>query len=148
MYRINIWRGCADMAGELGIAGIGVGDEAFSRMYSKYAVAGAETAYHAHSLWLGILLMLGVCGLAIFLVMTFFFYQRSFTVGSRSDDKDIGRIVAASASGVTGLLVAGLFDYTWYNYRVLFAYFVVMGFVCACDFVSSETKGGYHGCEY
>lgn len=149
MYRLNIWRGCADMASELGLAGIGVGDEAFLRMYPKYAVAGAETAYHAHSLWLGILLMLGVCGLVIFAVMTFFFYQRSFTtVCAVSEDKDIRRITAASASGVSGLLVAGLFDYTWYNYRVLFAYFVVMGFVCACDFVTAETKGGYHDCEY
>ncbi len=148
MYRLNIWRGCADMARELGIAGIGVGDEAFMRMYPKYAVAGAETAYHAHSLWLGILLMLGVCGMALFVVMMFFFYRRSFSVCSDTGDKDIRRIVAASASGVSGLLVAGLFDYTWYNYRVLFAYFVVMGFVCACDFVSAETKGGYHGCEY
>ena len=148
VYRLNIWRGCADMASELGLAGIGVGDEAFLRMYPKYAVAGAETAYHAHSLWLGILLMLGVCGSIIFAVMTFFFYQRSFTVCSVSDDKDIRRIVAACASSVSGLLIAGLFDYTWYNYRVLFAYFVVMGFVCACDFVTTQTRGGYHGCEY
>ncbi len=147
LYRLNIWRGCADMASELGLAGIGVGEESFSRMYPKYAVAGAETAYHAHSLWLNILLTLGVCGLAIFAVMLFFFFQRAFTVCRNNDDADIGRVVAASASGISGLLVVGLFDYTWYNYRVMFAYFVVMGFVCACDFVSAETKGGYHGYE-
>ena len=147
LYRLNIWRGCADMATDLGLAGIGVGEGAFSRMYPKYVVAGAETAYHAHSLWLNILLMLGVCGLVIFAIMMFFFYQRAFTVCKNNDDADIRRIVAAASSGISGLLVVGLFDYTWYNYRVMFAYFVVMGFVCACDFIREGTKGGYHGYE-
>ena len=147
MYRLNIWRGCADMASDLGLAGVGVGEAAFSRMYAKYAVTGAETAYHAHSLWLNILLTLGVCGLVIFLIMMFFFYQRAFTVCRNNNDADIGRIVAASASGISGLLVAGLFDYTWYNYRVMFAYFVVMGFVCACDFVRAQSVGGCHDYE-
>ena len=147
LYRLNIWRGCADMASDLGIAGIGVGEESFSRMYQKYAVAGAETAYHAHSLWLNILLTLGIVGILLFVVMTFFFYQRAFTVCRNCDDTDIRRIVAASASGICGMLAAGLFDYTWYNYRVMFAYFVVMGFVCACDYVRAQATGGYHGYE-
>ncbi len=147
MYRLNIWRGCADMAGEYGLAGIGVGEDAFARLYPEYAVAGAETAYHAHSLWLQILLMLGVCGLVLFAVMMLFFYRRALTVNKNSTDGDIRRIAAGSMSAVSGLLVAGLFDYTWYNYRVFFVYFVMMGLVCACDKVSAQMEGGSHGYE-
>ena len=149
MYRLNIWRGCADMAGEYGFEGIGIGEDAFLRLYPRFAVAGAETAYHAHSLWLQLLLMLGVCGMLIFLVMTFFFYRRGFSVAARTKDKDIQSIVYASMSGVTGILVSGLFDYSWYNYRVFFAYFVVMGFVSACAcVVRAEAKGGSWGYEW
>lgn len=149
MYRLNIWRGCADMASEYGFEGIGVGEEAFLRLYPRFAASGAEHAYHAHSLWLQLLLMLGVCGMLIFLVMTFFFYQRGFTVASATKDKDISRLVYGSMSGITGILVSGLFDYSWYNYRVFFAYFVVMGFVCACaDVTRAEAKGGNYGYEW
>ena len=149
MYRLNIWRGCADMASEYGFEGIGVGEEAFLRIYPKFAVAGAETAYHAHSLLLQILLMLGICGLVIFIVMMFFFYQRSITVARNTSDRSLACIVYGAMSGISGLLVSGLFDYTWYNYRVVFAYFVVMGFVCACtETARAETKGGSHGYDW
>ena len=137
------------MASEYGFEGIGVGEEAFLRLYPRFAASGAEHAYHAHSLWLQLLLMLGVCGMLIFLVMTFFFYQRGFTVASATKDKDISRLVYGSMSGITGILVSGLFDYSWYNYRVFFAYFVVMGFVCACaDVTRAEAKGGNYGYEW
>ncbi len=147
LYRLSIWRGCFDMAGEYGIGGIGVGEDAFLRMYPRYAVAGAERAYHAHSLWLQILLMLGVCGLAVFLIMMFFFYQRAFTAGKSSSDRSLRYVVYGAVSGISGVLISGVFDYTWYNYRVLFVYFVMMGLVCACDAVSAEAKGEMNVCE-
>ena len=137
------------MASEYGFEGIGVGEDAFLRLYPKFAVAGAEIAYHAHSLWLQILIMLGVCGLLVFIVMMFFFYQRSITLAMNTSDRSIACIVYGAMSGISGLLVSGLFDYTWYNYRVLFAYFVVMGFVCACaETAKAETKGGSHGYDW
>ena len=149
MYRLNIWRGCADMAAEYGFEGIGVGEEAFLRIYPKFAIAGAETAYHSHSLWLQILLMLGVCGVVVFLVMTFFFYQRGISSVIKTDDIDLRHILYGSMSGISGILVSGIFDYTWYNYRVFFLYFVVMGFVCATNnVICAQIKGGYHGYDW
>ncbi|MBQ2863517.1 MAG: O-antigen ligase family protein [Clostridia bacterium] len=149
MYRLNIWRGCVDMAGEYGFEGIGVGEEAFLRLYPRFAIAGAETAYHSHSLWLQILLMLGVCGVVVFTVMTFFFYQRGISSVIKTDDRDLRYILYGSMSGISGILVSGIFDYTWYNYRVFFLYFVVMGFVCAANnVVRAQIKGGFHSYDW
>ena len=147
MYRLNIWRGCVDMAKDCGFSGIGVGEESFLRLYPKYAVSGAETAYHAHSLWLQILLMLGVCGLVLFLILMLFLYRRAFTVMKNTADREIACLSAASLSAVTGLLAAGLFDYTWYNYRVFFMFFVLIGLICSCGIVSENESGGLHGYE-
>ena len=144
MYRLNIWRGCFDMLGEYGIAGIGTGDAAFARLYPKYAVSGAETAYHSHSLWMQLLLTLGICGFVIFLLMMMFFYQKSLTSLKNNEDRELKHVIAASMSGVSGLLVAGLFDYTWYNYRVYFVFFMIMGFVSACNRTEAESRGGFY----
>ena len=147
MYRMNIWRGCFDMALDCGLGGIGVGEDAFLRLYPKYAVAGAETAYHSHSLWLQICLMLGVCGLALFLMIVFFLYQRAFTVMKNTVDSEVSSLVAGVLSAISGLLVAGLFDYTWYNYRVFFAFFILIGLVCSCELASGTKNGGLNGYE-
>ncbi len=143
-YRLNIWRGCVDMAGEYGFGGIGIGDEAFACMYARFAVSGAETAYHSHSLWLQIFLTLGVCGFIIFAVMIFFFVQRAFTALKYGVDRDMQGLLAAGFSGVLGVLVCGIFDYSWYNYRVYFMFFAVMGLVCACDRACRDTEGGLY----
>ena len=144
MYRLNIWRGCCDMAGEYALGGIGIGEDAFLRVYPQFAVAGAETAYHSHSLWLQILLMLGVCGFAVFVIIMFFFAQRSFTALRHGVDMDTKYILVGAFCGVFGLLVGGLFDYTWYNYRVFFIFFAIMGLVCACDRACRDNNGGLH----
>ena len=143
-YRLNIWRACYDMACEYGLGGIGVGEEAFTRLYAQFDVAGAETAYHSHSLWLQILLMLGVCGLVVFVLMMFFFAQRSLSALKHGNDKDMKYILAGCMSGVAGLLVCGLFDYSWYNYRVYFVFFAIMGIACACDRACHSTEGGLY----
>ena len=143
-YRLNIWRGCADMAGEYGIGGIGIGEDAFSRIYARFAVAGADTAYHAHSLWLQVLITLGICGFVVFATTMFFFVQRAFTTLKNSSDRDMQYLTAACLSGVLGILVCGLFDYSWYNYRVYFVFFAVMGLACACDRASRKTEGGLY----
>ena len=143
-YRMNIWRACYDMAREYGLGGIGVGEEAFLRVYPQFYVAGAQTAYHSHSLWLQILLMLGVCGLAVFMIILFFFAQRSLSALRHGNDNDMKYILAGSMSGVAGLLVCGLFDYSWYNYRVYFVFFAIMGIACACDRACRNTEGGLY----
>lgn len=143
-YRLNIWRACCEMASEYGLGGIGVGEEAFSRLYPQFSVAGAEIAYHSHSLWLQILLMLGVCGFAVFVLVLFFFAQRSFSALKYGSDNDVKYILAGTMSGVAGLLVCGLFDYSWYNYRVYFVFFAMMGIACACDRACRNTEGGLY----
>lgn len=141
LYRLNIWRGCIDMAEDYALAGIGVGEDAFLRLYPKYAVSGTEVAYHAHSLPLQLLLSLGICGLFIFLVVLFFFFQRSFSMMHNTEDKDLKSIVSAVVASVCGFLVNGLFDYTWYNWRVFFLFFALMGIMCAADRISRKNRG-------
>ncbi len=143
-YRMNIWRGCFDMAHEYGFGGIGVGEDAFNRMYPQFAIAGTDAAQHAHSLWLQILIMLGICGFILFAVMLFFFAQRAFSGLKVDSDKDMRYLLAACFSGVVGILVCGLFDYSWYNYRVYFVFFAVMGLACACERSCSKAEGGIY----
>lgn len=144
VYRFNIWRGCFDMAGEYGLGGIGVGDASFERIYRQFAVSGAETAYHSHSLWLHILLMLGICGLVIFVCVLASFARRCFSALRFGEHKEMKLILAGAMSGVAGLLVCGLFDYSFYNYRVCCVFFVMMGIACAADKACRADTGGVY----
>ena len=77
-------------------------------------------------------------------LMLFFFYQKSLTAINRSENKEHRCIIAASLSGISGLLVNGLFDYSFYNFRIYFVFFVVIGIVCASDRIYTANNGGIY----
>ena len=49
------------------------------------------------------------------------------------DTKDISGklIVSAALCSIAAALVFGLFDYTWYSYRIFFMFWVVLAIACA-----------------
>ena len=48
-----------------------------------------------------------------------------------SSVKDITLTSRAALAGAVALLAAGLFDYTWYNFRVFFIFWALIGVACA-----------------
>ena len=47
----------------------------------------------------------------------------------------------AGFSGLMGVLLQGMTDYIWYNYRVFLMFWVVMGLTAAVQRISAETDG-------
>ena len=76
-----------------------------------------------------ILFSTGIFGLIIFLAVIFLFSQKSFE--SIKNDEKVKLPVSAIFSAVLGALVMGLFDYVWYNYRIFFMFWVMIGLCCA-----------------
>lgn len=48
-------------------------------------------------------------------------------------------VVTASAAGIFGFLVQGMFDNVWYNYRVFFMFFALLALTMAAV---NAAKGG------
>ncbi len=136
-YRVISWRGVIRMLREVWIGGIGVGQAAFEQVYPVFAYAGTEAAPHAHNLILQLLTETGIFGIVIFAAIIFFFIQKSFEFIKKAEGVD-RMIVAAGVSGIFAILVMGVFDHIWYNFRVFFLFWIVMALTVS--FINSINK--------
>lgn len=130
-YRLYTWRGTWDAICDYFVSGVGYGTETYQVVYPGYAYAGMASAEHSHSLPLQILFSMGIVALVIFLIVVFFFVQRSLeTITLTADSATCMMSAAALCSGLA-FLIMGLFDYVFYQYRVFFLFWCILGLASA-----------------
>jgi putative inorganic carbon (HCO3(-)) transporter len=130
-YRVYLWDGVGNMLRDHWFAGVGVGESAFCEVYSQYALPGIATAMHSHNLYLQLLCELGVSGLAVFVTVMVLFvcYALSYVTG-RGDRA--GRMtVLGLLCGIVSLLLMGMTDHIFYNYRIFLLFWLVVGIAVA-----------------
>mgnify|MGYP002919516094 FL=1 len=126
-YRVYIWMGTLGMMKHYWLGGIGMGEAAFSQVYPFFSY-NAIIAPHSHNLFLQLLVEAGISGLGVFLVMQIVFVKKMSDVYRMDDKKSTDSMLAlALGSGVIGFLAQSMFDYTFYNYRVMAVFFMVLG---------------------
>ena len=104
-----------------------MGEAAFSQVYPFFSY-NAIIAPHSHNLFLQLLVEAGISGLGVFLVMQIVFVKKMSDVYRMDDKKSTDSMLAlALGSGVIGFLAQSMFDYTFYNYRVMAVFFMVLG---------------------
>ncbi len=140
LYRVYTWLGSLRLIKDHLWSGIGYGTQAFEELYPSYSYAGIEGAVHSHSLYLQIIISMGIGGILCFIFLVFLFTQKSFEYVKSPCDADTRGIVTASFVAVLGLLVMGLFDYVWYNYTVFFAFWVAMAIGAAAVKIGNREK--------
>lgn len=141
-YRVYIWMGTIAMIKDFWLSGIGMGQEAFTQVYPFYSYNGI-VAPHSHNLFLQILVESGVVGIAVFLLIVFFFLRKMMTgyqYGGKGDT--MSTMLTAISAGVCGFLVQGMFDNCFYNYRVMFVFWCMLALGRACVYVAEHKKEG------
>ncbi|MBE6598369.1 MAG: hypothetical protein E7638_02880, partial [Ruminococcaceae bacterium] len=158
-YRVGGWQASLAMLKDNILAGIGVGGDAWSKVYPQYSLLAMESTPHAHNLYIQLVIDLGIMGLAAYLFFLFFLYQSGFTFFSRLSDEglllpeslgaedvprsvdanrnirrtrsDLRIMAAAPLCGVIAVLVQGMVENIWYNYRVYLMIWLVTGLASA-----------------
>ena len=132
-YRVNIWKGVIKMARDFFFSGIGTGNEAFVTVYPSYSLAGIESAPHSHQLFLQLLIECGIFGLLAFIICMISFARSNFGFYRRYAGRSTEQryISAAGFAGIFGILVQGMTDYVWYNYRVFLIFWLTVGLTSA-----------------
>ena len=125
-YRVNIWKAVVDMVGDFWQTGVGVGEASFRPIYALYAFSGNEIVAHSHNLYLQIAVELGIVGLAVFIVMLFVWAQSVFTL-HKNETRSDKLLSVAVFCGILAVLAQGMTDYIWYNYRVFFMFWLLLG---------------------
>ena len=127
-YRMSIYAACFDMVRDYWTTGIGV--SAFSIVYPHYLYS-ASNAYHSHNLFLQVLIELGALGFVIFLLLLAAWFQRLYR-RTACEQTSHRYLTGAVMCGLAGLLVQGLTDHLWFNYRIVLLFYIIMGIGLAC----------------
>ena len=136
-YRVYIWMGTLGMMKHYWLGGIGMGEAAFSQVYPLF-MYNAIIAPHSHNTFLQLLVESGIGGLGIFLVMQGVFMVKMHTLYQMDYKKNRDSAMAlALGCGVIAFLAQSMFDYTFYNYRVMAIFFMVMAFGTALKYIKS-----------
>ena len=126
-YRVSIWTASVRMLRDVWSSGIGTGSAAFTAIYPAYALGGAAFALHAHNLYLQICVDTGALGIVAFLLILLFFYRAVFSCYRRCTDRELGVTVLSIGLGVAALLVQGLTDNVWYNFKIVLLFWLLLG---------------------
>lgn len=126
-YRLYTWRGTWDAICDYFSSGVGYGAETYQQVYPKYAYAGMASAEHSHSLILQILFSMGIFALIIFLFLVLLFVQRNLETIKLASDGTLRTMVTAALCSGLALLIMGLFDDIWYQYRIFFLFWCIFG---------------------
>ena len=125
-YRVYIWMGVLAMLKKYWLCGIGPGDGAFNLVYPAYSY-NSIVAPHSHNLYLQIICDAGICELLVFLMILFHYFRRLCVAMGRENDRDSRLFQIAAVASVCGFLVQAMTDYSFYNYRVMFLFWAVLG---------------------
>ena len=138
-YRVYIWMGTFNMLKDYWLCGIGLGTDAFNMIYPHYSYASI-VAPHSHNLYLQLLVENGILGLVTFLVMMVAYFRTVISKITKQKRFLQKAVITALTAGVFGYLVQGLFDNVWYNYRVFYMFFAVIGLTMAAVNASKKEE--------
>lgn len=125
-YRVYIWMGTLGMLKHYWLGGIGMGEAAFAQVYPFFSY-NAIIAPHSHNTFLQLTVESGIGALIVFLVSQGIFMKKMSDTYRLDDKKSLDSSMAlALASGVAGFLAQSMFDYTFYNYRVMAVFVMVL----------------------
>jgi len=124
-YRVSIWLGSLRMLKDYWLCGVGPGDVAFNTVYPTYSYDEIVTP-HSHNLLLQITADAGVCALVLFCVILFCYF-RWLCAALHREKSTQGRLLhIAFVAGVVGFMVQAMTDFSFYNYRVMFVFWVYL----------------------
>jgi len=130
-YRMFIWRGSFALLRANLLRGVGLGAESFVEVYPEYMIIQTP-APHAHSVYLEMLIELGLLG---FLVLMWFLLTWTWKV-FRSVVAQEGRsrkrwleagVMAGMLAAIGGHMLQGVVEHTWYSPKVTVIYWAWLG---------------------
>lgn len=134
-YRVYIWLGTLGLLKTYWLGGIGMGEAAFAKVYPFFSY-NAIIAPHSHNTFLQLTVEAGIGALAVFLITQFVFIKKMVKTHRLGQKKSWSSTTALAIScGMIGFLAQSMFDYTFYNYRVMALFFMVMAMGTALEYI-------------
>jgi len=130
-YRFMIWQGTMRMIENFWVQGIGMGPEAFIRMYRGYAHPLAWNAMHAHNMFLNIMAHSGIGALVAFVAYLYRLFKHGIRTHLHCTDKEFKIYMAAGIGALSAFVVFGMAEYVWFYPRVMLVFWLLAGIIMA-----------------
>lgn len=138
-YRVSVWMGTILMLKDFWLAGIGLGAEAFTRVYPFYSFNSA-VAQHPYNLFLLIASETGILGLLAFILLLCVFFKRLAVSCQRFESgHPLTIMLIGIGSAILGFLIQGMFDNGFCNYKIFMLFWAVIASGSACCHITSLT---------
>lgn len=123
LYRMSIYSASFDIIHHYWQTGIGIG--AFQQIYPLFSLEAAN-AYHAHNLFLQEFIELGIVGFSVLVLLFLCFFQKLYSAMCVVP-KRFKFLLGAVFGGFGGLLLQGLTDHLWFDYRIVLFFWCFIG---------------------
>lgn len=134
-YRVYIWMGTLAMIRDYWLSGVGMGITSFNTIYPLYSYNNIK-APHSHNLYLQVIVEYGIVG---FIVMTgVIYYYFKMAIISMKTKKDI--LISGLTTGMVAFLVQSMTDHTWYNYRVVLVFWIIIALTIVASQINIKEK--------
>lgn len=137
-YRVSVWIGSIRLIREYWFSGIGLGSDAFLRVYPHYALGGADFALHSHNFYLQWIVDMGIFGLFLYAGIIATCFTEIYRV--REKNTLIRNASLAMGGAMIGYLFQGVAENLWYNYRMILIFWIYMALLESAVWIS-EKKG-------
>ncbi|MCL2204264.1 MAG: O-antigen ligase family protein [Defluviitaleaceae bacterium] len=131
VFRFNIWLGVLDMLRDYWVQGIGMGPDAFLRIYDRYANEIAWRAVHAHNTFLDIFAHSGIGALLAFAAYLFGLFKGGILARKKVPDTEHKIFLAAGIASLSVFIVFGMGEYMWFYPRVMLVFWIIAGLLTA-----------------
>ncbi|URR34497.1 IctB family putative bicarbonate transporter [Thermosynechococcus sp. HN-54] len=132
-FRINVWTAVQQMIWARPWLGIGPGNVAFNQIYPLYQVNVRFTALSAYSIFLEILVEVGVIGFGVFLWLLAVLADRAWRClqGLRTTGDAQGFWLMGTLATMVGMLTHGLVDTIWFRPEVATLWWLMVAIVAS-----------------
>jgi O-antigen ligase len=129
-YRVTIWVATLRMLKDYWLTGLGLGLQAFSKVYRDYMIAGTP-ALHSHNFYLQLGLEMGILGLISFLWFAWAELKGAGRILRIKRSPRAAVFAVGIAGAISGHLFHGLFDHVWFSPRIGLTFWEMAGILAA-----------------
>ncbi|MCR4771455.1 MAG: O-antigen ligase family protein [Oscillospiraceae bacterium] len=136
-YRMQIYAAFGRLLKIRWTTGVGLGTDAtFEALHDLPAMEDGRYALHSHNNYMQLCAEIGITGAFAYAAALLGRLKDLAAASERTRDRTLRPIIAAAAGSMTGIMLMGMVDYTWYYPRSMFVFWFLFGIMTLCDRLS------------
>ncbi len=141
-YRVQIYTAFGRLLKLCWPTGVGLGtDTTYAALHELPPMADGNYALHSHNNYMQLCAEMGIVGAGSYTFALLGRLKNSFAA-ARKADRGLRPLLAAAAGSMTGIMLMGLVDYTWYYPRSMFVFWFLFGVLTVCCRLARADKKG------